>query len=414
MYFFPGYIVYEERENVIYISSKLLQNEVEISDFAIAQEFRNLLAKGKCSALDTPLKRFLHEQEFLVNSEEIEKRLNEAKELLDEKLLLTIMPTEECNFRCSYCYETHKPIVMTENLQNQICDYISKQAPFFQEICISWFGGEPTLCKDVVLKISRFTKELQTGLAFRYKGSMTTNGYLLDVELFKQFYQAGIQNYQITIDGWKHDERRPHKSGQGSLQKILDNLISISKLPANEFQYCITLRNNILNEDNDYSWYDYIYSMFGKDKRFRIGVAIVTDWGGSGVKNLALAKKELKERHNIYLDKIGMLRDRKGESLFSNICYASCKYGCVFRADGRIEKCTIALDDPRNVIGSVVADKGVIINEHDALRWCRSSIKSKCYTCPEILACLNLCCRKGVIIDEHPDDGCICKYIEKL
>lgn len=414
MYFFPSYITYKESNGSLYIFSKLLQNEIKISDSAFIQEFQDLIAKGGRSTLSTSLTQFLHDQEFLVNSSEVEARLVEAKTLLDKKLLLTIMPTEGCNFRCPYCYESHNPVVMTEKLQNQICDYIAKQAPNFQEVHISWFGGEPTLRADIVLKISRFVQELQSKSSFQYRGGMTTNGYLLDENTFRQFYQVGIRDFQITLDGWKHDEKRPHVSGQGTLQRILNNLLSISKLPASEFQYHVTLRYNILNEDRDFSWHDYIYSLFGKDKRFVVSVAAVTDWGGDGVKSLGLAKQELKDIHNAYLDKIGMPRNKTGESLFSNICYASCKYGFIFRADGRIEKCTIALDNPHNLVGRVDADRGVVIDEPIALRWCRSNIQPECYTCPELLACLNLCCRKGIVVDNHADGGCVCKLTPKL
>ena len=31
MYFFPSYVTYEERSGSVYISSKLLQNEIKIS-----------------------------------------------------------------------------------------------------------------------------------------------------------------------------------------------------------------------------------------------------------------------------------------------------------------------------------------------------------------------------------------------
>lgn len=228
MYFFPSYITYKESNGSLYIFSKLLQNEIKISDSAFIQEFQDLIAKGGRSTLSTSLTQFLHDQEFLVNSSEVEARLVEAKTLLDKKLLLTIMPTEGCNFRCPYCYESHNPVVMTEKLQNQICDYIAKQAPNFQEVHISWFGGEPTLRADIVLKISRFVQELQSKSSFQYRGGMTTNGYLLDENTFRQFYQVGIRDFQITLDGWKHDEKRPHVSGQGTLQRILNNLLCLS------------------------------------------------------------------------------------------------------------------------------------------------------------------------------------------
>lgn len=47
MYFFPSYVTYEERSGSVYISSKLLQNEIKISDSAFIQEFQDLIAKGR-------------------------------------------------------------------------------------------------------------------------------------------------------------------------------------------------------------------------------------------------------------------------------------------------------------------------------------------------------------------------------
>lgn len=35
----------------------------------------------------------------------------------------------------------------------------------------------------------------------------------------------------------------------------------------------------------------------------------------------------------------------------------------VFRAAGKIEKCTVALDHPQNLIGYVDSSKGVVLNE---------------------------------------------------
>ena len=41
------------------------------------------------------------------------------------------------------------------------------------------------------------------------------------------------------------------------LQTIINNLASLSKLPPAEYSFHITLRHNILADDEDYSWYDY-------------------------------------------------------------------------------------------------------------------------------------------------------------
>ena len=43
-------------------------------------------------------------------------------------------------------------------------------------------------------------QNLQKQHGFQYAAMMTTNGYLLDEKLFRQFCQAGITSYQITLD----------------------------------------------------------------------------------------------------------------------------------------------------------------------------------------------------------------------
>ena len=61
---------------------------------------------------------------------------------------------------------------------------------------------------------------------------------------------------------------------------IIDNLVALSKLPPEEYSFHITLRRNLLAGDEDYSWYDYLYRLFGQDKRFDVLVCAVGDWGG--------------------------------------------------------------------------------------------------------------------------------------
>lgn len=77
---------------------------------------------------------------------------------------------------------------------------------------------------------------------------MTTNGYLLDIDSFKRYYNCDLTDYQITPNGWNHDQTRPLASGKDSLQVILDNLKNISALPS-EYDFSIMIRHNILNGD---------------------------------------------------------------------------------------------------------------------------------------------------------------------
>lgn len=114
----------------------------------------------------------------------------------------------------------------------------------------------------------------------------TTNGYLLNDKLFRRFYQAGITSYQITIDGWNHDKTRPHVSGREPCRPSL-TIWPLFPSCRRQSSFHITLRHNILADDEDYSWYDYLYRLFGHDKRFAVLVRAVGDWGGEGVHDLS-------------------------------------------------------------------------------------------------------------------------------
>lgn len=403
MYILPGYTSYNNEDGVLYISSKLFQNKVKLTEQSFQEKFFAIVKNGGCMELSTPLTRFLHEQELLSSMEEIKTALQNTRRLLNDTLLLTIMPTEGCNFRCTYCYEDHVPTTMTQQMLNQLKAFITEQASRFKSVHISWFGGEPILCKDTVIEISTLVQTLQTQFHFQYRSSMTTNGYLLDADCFQKLYAAGITSYQITLDGWIHDQTRPHVLGTGTLQTILDNLISISALPQDKYRFDIILRHNILNGDEDYSWYDYLYKLFGTDTRFSVAVRSVNDWGGDSVQSLNLLeggrKAAYQTAHEIYLDKLGMKRAINPDSLFSRICYAAFPNGFVFRANGKIEKCTVALDNPKNLVGTLDPQQGVVLFPKAGQSWSESCLEPKCYTCPDILTCFNMQCKRDTIIN---------------
>lgn len=161
----------------------------------------------------------------------------------------------------------------------------------------------------------------------------------------------GISVYQITLDGWNHDHLRKHTTGKGTLEKILSNLKLIAALPKEVYNFQIILRHNITAAWGDLSWYDYLYQLFGQDSRFVISVNPVNNWGGENVASLDLltndSKKRVLKKHEDYIRNLGFKMNTKTE-LFDQICYAGIPHSYVIRADGRLEKCTVALNHPLN------------------------------------------------------------------
>ena len=106
----PSYVTYRTEEDAIYITSELYRNTVRLTDHGLQKEFINLTRCGGCAELNTPLTRYLHEQELLVTEEELDHALHQVRSLLDNIFMVTLMPTEGCNFRCPYCYEDHHAV----------------------------------------------------------------------------------------------------------------------------------------------------------------------------------------------------------------------------------------------------------------------------------------------------------------
>jgi uncharacterized protein len=212
------------------------------------------------------------------------------------------------------------------------------------------------------------------------------------------------------LDGWNHDKTRPHISGKGTLKDIVTNLIAISSLPRELYRFRILLRHNILEGDEDFSWYDYLCEVFGKDDRFSVMVRAVGDWGGKTVHSLDVLKGNEREevllKHIQYLKKIGMKCENGRQGMFSKICYASFPHSMVFRASGKIEKCTVCLDHPKNLLGWVDRDKGIVLNDKINELWSSSDIKPECYKCSDVLSCFNLKCKKLSLVDKKEERDC--------
>jgi uncharacterized protein len=120
---------------------------------------------------------------------------------------LIILPTEKCNFRCSYCYEDFMIGKMKEPVIQGIERFMERRIPELSQFSISWFGGEPLMAKNIVLRIAAHASRLCKQHGVSLDGGLTTNGYILDLDLFEELLSYNQRFFQITLDGWRdgHD-----------------------------------------------------------------------------------------------------------------------------------------------------------------------------------------------------------------
>lgn len=286
------------------------------------------------------------------------------------RLHLIILPTEACNLRCSYCYESHDPVYMAPWVVSSLKQLISTRAPRLMTLDVSWFGGEPLLALDTVREISKHIQRLaqkQEGL--RVSASMTTNGVLLPPEVLIELAEIGCTAFQVTLDGPPaiHDRTRVDRRGNGTFQQIWRNLVGIKTTSAD---VSIILRIHYTPG----TWrrlgplLRMVRAAFAGDGRYSVLFHPVERLGGKNDCRLATfnpsVKEEVARTLEEQLDCPGLLLQ---ERLQSRMCYAAHANSFVIRSDGTIAKCTVALGKRANMVGQLLPD-GTLSIEQDRFR----------------------------------------------
>lgn len=325
---------------------------------------------------------------------------------------LIILPTERCNFRCTYCYEDFLIGKMKEPVQSSIERFMDRRIPELADLSIQWFGGEPLLAKHVVLRLSAYASRVCKANGVSFIGGLTTNAYLLDTELFEELLSYEQRNFQITFDGWHegHDAVRKMANGRGSFQKIWENVVG-SKQSAEKFKIQIRVHVRRDNFENLEILLDNLAREVGGDSRYSLDFEHLRDLGGPGGKSVdrPLSLAELREievgLRKRYVDardlihgktphfptgafpndaEVDETNQREVPKESSYICYAAKPNSLLIRSDGRVGKCTVALADDRNTIGKINPDGTVEIDNARLRPWLRglSDLNADVLGCP--------------------------------
>lgn len=133
--------------------------------------------------------------------------------------------TKQCNFRCDYCPQEKGGEEMARSIALSVADsaFSSAQMKGERGACLSFYGGEPLLNKDLIRAVVRHCEEAYEprGFAFRYR--MTTNGAFLDEE-FLRFAAKHKFKIALSIDGMKcaHDLHRRDAQGDPTFDGVFD------------------------------------------------------------------------------------------------------------------------------------------------------------------------------------------------
>lgn len=140
--------------------------------------------------------------------------------------------TENCNFRCKYCFDDsfsdrtscNYDYVMSLEKIPDIIDFIEKTREPGRRPSVSFFGGEPTMNWAFIQGFIKAAEERKLD----YHWSMNTNVSLLTPERVDYLVSKRF-NLVMSIDGIQkaHDSTRVYKGGKGtwlSIMKVLPNV----------------------------------------------------------------------------------------------------------------------------------------------------------------------------------------------
>ncbi len=295
--------------------------------------------------------------------------------LSNHRLHLILMPTEQCNFRCTYCYEDFVQPQMSPRVVRAVRRFLARRAGELDLLSLSWYGGEPLLAFGVVSEVQAFAQSLAAEHPrLRLVSSMTTNAYRLDRRRFARLLELGVSRYQISLDGpreW-HDRKRIKAGGQGTFDRIWSHLQTMHRI-GGDFDVLLRLH---VDRENRPVMGDLLRQIAGElegDPRFRVFIRLLARLGGPNDSSLSVLEGEEKVR---VVDDLRAQASALGLAQHKNhrpgaACYAAAVNSLVIRSNGDVAKCTQALSHPRNRVGRLREDGRLELSNSRMNGWTR-------------------------------------------
>ena len=314
-------------------------------------------------------------------------------------LVLTIAPTQSCNFACSYCYEHfRKSSPMDDATAESIIKYVkyAKDNDGLEVLYLTWYGGEPLLQVDRVCSLSSQLSDM--GLKIK-ENNIITNGFFLNDASIKKLISAGINEIQVTLDGDRdtHNKRRPLLNGNGSYDRIIENLDNF--FSKNYDQY-MTLAIRVNIDRNNYSDYYETYQWFRtryKGHQFIIYPGIIVLDENDSCSHTCFSRNEVTDIFINLYKKYGIISEKIYPDSISIECKARSPYAnMLIGSRGEIYKCFEDLGIEDRIVGNI----------NDPIKWSNFKeiaryatgidhyLSEECRKCPYIPICNGGCPRR--------------------
>ena len=375
--------------------------------FMILDPFQKLVFdQAPFEELSSGLLKSLHEAGFLVEGDEYESIRLQKKQTVenDRAVHLVICPTMACNFSCAYCIETGqlRSGSMTLEVMDGIIGFADKliAASNAEKMEVVWFGGEPMLEAGIIRTLSERLIALCEASGVEYSAVIYTNGYFLNEENVRLLEASRVVAVRISVDGSResHDRMRFLSGGQGSYERIIENL----GIPtAMHYRIRCNMTRDNLNE------YPVLVETL-KRVREKSGNTIIVKPERMRVEKDV--SRELKEKELSYPEYYAYFQSVKDLSVSEDVrdhfayllgkptgvvCNATRRFSFCIDELGNLYKCNWFIGKAEHVIGNVFdfEDCSSIMGHADSERFLNTYAceREKCRNCVMLPACLGRC-----------------------
>lgn len=145
---------------------------------------------------------------------------------------VTLKVTNDCNLRCTYCYEQQNKQHMSLEIAKKSIDFGVNNAKEnnYNQLLISFYGGEPLLRWEMIKEVIEYANELtdQEGIKILY--DITTNGTLMNEDIMDILIDNNV-SVRLSLDGNKDstNKNRIMKNGKSAYDEIIKNIYLFKK-----------------------------------------------------------------------------------------------------------------------------------------------------------------------------------------
>jgi uncharacterized protein len=317
-------------------------------------------------------------------------------------LEMILLSSEDCNFRCNYCYEDFARGTMLPEVRESIKNLVRKRIKKLSRLHISWFGGEPLYGWEAIEDLAPFFVEIADEHDVPLGAAMTTNGYLLVPEVAEKLLAWRVRHFQITLDGLPehHNHSRAGRDGSPTFDRIFDNLKALARRPE-DFQVLLRINFDAVNAGGLSRFVDMLACEFKDDPRYNVSLHAVGKWGGAndaqlevcGADDAARIQRDIMAQAKRQGLSFGTLRG--AARMGSQVCYAARPYNFLIGATGKVMKCTIVLDkQDYNVVGRITPAGDLELDSDRMALWTEPAFEQdgQCRKCVVLPTCQGIHC----------------------